>query len=53
LSQKKTLRRTRCRLCPYRQRRCLDPDHDIVAVVRWIDGGAGDGFVKRLIAAVD
>jgi CubicO group peptidase (beta-lactamase class C family) len=30
----------------------VDPDHDVVAVVRWIDGGAGDGFVKRLIAAL-
>ena len=26
-------------------------DNDLVAVVRWIEGGAMDGFVKRLIAA--
>ena len=31
----------------------VDPDHDLVAVVRWIDGAAADGFVKRLIAALD
>jgi hypothetical protein len=31
----------------------VDSDHDVVAVVRWIDGGAADGFVKRLIAALD
>ena len=30
----------------------IDPDNDVVAVVRWIDGGAADGFVKRLLAAV-
>jgi hypothetical protein len=29
----------------------VDRDNDIVAVVRWIDGGAIDAFVKRLIAA--
>ena len=29
----------------------VDRDNDIVAVVRWIEGGAMDGFVKRLIAA--
>jgi CubicO group peptidase (beta-lactamase class C family) len=29
----------------------IDPDNDLVAVVRWIDGGAADGFVKRLLAA--
>jgi CubicO group peptidase (beta-lactamase class C family) len=31
----------------------VDPDHDVVAVVRWIDGGAADGFVKRLTAALN
>jgi CubicO group peptidase (beta-lactamase class C family) len=31
----------------------VDPEHDIVAVVRWIDNKAADGFVKRLLAAVD
>jgi len=30
----------------------VDPDHDVVAVVRWIDRAAGDGFVKRLLAAL-
>jgi CubicO group peptidase (beta-lactamase class C family) len=30
----------------------VDPEHDVVAVVRWIDNNAADGFVKRLIAAV-
>ena len=30
-----------------------DPEHDIVAVVRWIENNAQDGFVKRLIAAFD
>ena len=30
----------------------VDPEHDLVAVVRWIDNNAADGFVKRLIAAV-
>jgi hypothetical protein len=25
----------------------------LVAVVRWIEGGAMDGFVKRLIAATN
>jgi CubicO group peptidase (beta-lactamase class C family) len=29
-----------------------DPEHDIVAVVRWIESNAQDGFVKRLLAAV-
>ena len=31
----------------------VDPEHDIVAVLRWIDGKAIDGFVKRLLAAAD
>ena len=30
----------------------VDPEHDIVAVVRWIENGAVDGFVQRLLAAV-
>jgi CubicO group peptidase (beta-lactamase class C family) len=29
----------------------VDTEHDIVAVMRWIDGGAIDGFLKRLLAA--
>jgi CubicO group peptidase (beta-lactamase class C family) len=31
----------------------VDPEHDLVAVVRWIDNKAMDEFVKRLIAAVE
>jgi len=31
----------------------VDPDHDLVAVVRWIDNKSTDDFVKRLVAAVD
>jgi hypothetical protein len=30
----------------------VDPENDRVAVVRWIDNEAVDGFLKRLIAAV-
>jgi CubicO group peptidase (beta-lactamase class C family) len=30
----------------------VDPEHDLVAVVRWIENGSVDGFVQRLIAAV-
>lgn len=30
-----------------------DPELDIVAVVRWIENNAQDGFVKRLVAAFD
>ncbi len=30
----------------------VDPEHDLVAVVRWIDNGAVDGFLQRLIASV-
>ena len=30
----------------------VDPDHDIVAVVRWIERRAIDEFIKRLLAAV-
>jgi hypothetical protein len=29
------------------------PEHDVVAVMRWIEGGAADGFVKRLLAALE
>src|SRR5690606_9886029 len=28
------------------------PDHDLVAVVRWIDEGAVDGFIQRVLAAI-
>ena len=31
----------------------VDPEHDLVAVVRWIDTAAMDEFVKRLLAAVE
>jgi hypothetical protein len=31
----------------------VDPDHDLIAVVRWIDGRAIDNFLKRLLAAID
>jgi hypothetical protein len=31
----------------------VDPEHDLVAVVRWIDPEAVDGFLKRLLAAVE
>jgi CubicO group peptidase (beta-lactamase class C family) len=30
----------------------VDPEHDLVAVVRWIDNKAMDEFVKRLLAAL-
>ncbi len=30
----------------------VDPVNDIVAVVRWIENGAVDGFVQRLVASV-
>jgi CubicO group peptidase (beta-lactamase class C family) len=30
----------------------VDPDHDLVAVVRWIENPALDGFVQRLMAAL-
>jgi len=30
----------------------VDPQHDLVAVVRWIENGALDSFIERLIAAV-
>jgi CubicO group peptidase (beta-lactamase class C family) len=31
----------------------VDREHDVVAVVRWIDPNATDGFVKRLLSAVN
>jgi hypothetical protein len=30
----------------------LSAEHDVVAVMRWIEGGAADGFVRRLLAAI-
>jgi CubicO group peptidase (beta-lactamase class C family) len=30
----------------------IDPDHDLVTVMRWIDGAAVGGFMGRLMAAV-
>ncbi len=30
----------------------VDPANDVVAVVRWIENGAVDGFVQRLLAAM-
>jgi CubicO group peptidase (beta-lactamase class C family) len=30
----------------------VDPEHDIVAVVRWIKPGATDGFIQRVLTAV-
>jgi CubicO group peptidase (beta-lactamase class C family) len=30
----------------------IDPDHDLVAVVRWIASDALDGFIKRVLAAL-
>jgi CubicO group peptidase (beta-lactamase class C family) len=30
----------------------VDREHDVVAVVRWIDNKAIDGFIKRMLAAV-
>ncbi|MGH7458212.1 MAG: serine hydrolase domain-containing protein [Longimicrobiaceae bacterium] len=31
----------------------IDPDHDLVAVLRWIDGQAVDGFIERVLAALE
>ena len=31
----------------------VDPEHDLVAVVRWIDSAATDGFIQRVLAAID
>jgi CubicO group peptidase (beta-lactamase class C family) len=30
----------------------VDPEHDLVIVLRWIDDGATDEFLKRILAAV-
>jgi len=30
----------------------VDPEHDLVAVVRWIDNKELDGFVKKLLEAL-
>jgi CubicO group peptidase (beta-lactamase class C family) len=30
----------------------VDPEHDLVIVARWIDGGAMDGIVGRVLAAI-
>jgi CubicO group peptidase (beta-lactamase class C family) len=30
----------------------VDPDHDLVAVVRWIEPTAVDGFMRRVLAAI-
>jgi CubicO group peptidase (beta-lactamase class C family) len=30
----------------------IDPEHDLVSVLRWIDKTAVDGFLRRLLAAV-
>ncbi len=30
----------------------VDPENDLVAVLRWIDRPQIDGFIKRLLAAV-
>jgi CubicO group peptidase (beta-lactamase class C family) len=31
----------------------VDPDHDLVVVIRWIDGRAFNGFIERVLAAVE
>jgi hypothetical protein len=30
----------------------IDPDHDLVTVVRWIDPTAVDGFIGHVLTAV-
>jgi CubicO group peptidase (beta-lactamase class C family) len=30
----------------------IDPEHDLVTVLRWIDKAKVDGFLERLVAAV-
>ena len=30
----------------------IDPAHDLVCVLRWIDKGSLDGFAKRLMKAL-
>ena len=36
-----------------RARAPLDPEHDLVAVIRWIDKASMDGFFARLLSAVE
>jgi CubicO group peptidase (beta-lactamase class C family) len=31
---------------------CALPEHDLVVVARWIQGGAIDGFLQRVLASV-
>jgi CubicO group peptidase (beta-lactamase class C family) len=31
----------------------VDPEHDLVVVARWIENGAIDEFLKRVLAAVE
>ena len=31
----------------------VDPDHDLVVVIRWIQGGAVDGMLRRVLASVE
>jgi len=31
----------------------VDPEHDLVVVTRWIDNAALDGFVQRILEAVE
>jgi hypothetical protein len=31
----------------------VDPEHDLVAVVRWIDNKSMDEFVKKLLASLN
>ena len=31
----------------------VDPEHDLVVVMRWIEDDAIDGFVKRLLASLN
>jgi hypothetical protein len=30
----------------------VDPEHDLVAVIRWIDNNAMDGMVKKILEAL-
>ncbi len=30
----------------------MDREHDVVSVVRWIEGGAIDGYMERVLAAI-
>jgi CubicO group peptidase (beta-lactamase class C family) len=31
----------------------VDPEHDLVVVARWIENGAIDGFLQRVLGAVE